>query len=45
LVPVSYAAAGGLALWSLPALFVGAGALLAVSSALSAASKAARGID
>jgi len=45
LVPVSYAAAGGLALWSLPALFAGAGALLTVSSVLSALSKAARGID
>ncbi len=45
LVPISYAAAGALAVWSLPALFAGAGALLTVSSALAAASKAARGID
>ena len=45
LVPISYAAAGGLAVWSLPALFVGAGVLLTVISALAASSKAARGID
>jgi MFS family permease len=45
LVPISYAAAGGLAQWSLPALFAGAGALLTVSSALAASSRAARGID
>jgi len=45
LVPISYAAAGGLAAWSLPALFVGAGVLLTMSSILAAASKAARGID
>ena len=45
LVPISYAAAGGLAVWSLPALFVGAGVLLTLSSALAASSTAARGID
>jgi hypothetical protein len=45
LVPISYAVAGGLAQWSLPALFAGAGALLTVSSVLAAFSRAARGID
>jgi hypothetical protein len=45
LVPISYAAAGGLAVWSLPALFVGAGVLLTLSSVLAASSTAARGID
>jgi MFS family permease len=45
LVPISYAAAGGLAQWSLPALFAGAGALLTISATLAASSRAARGID
>jgi hypothetical protein len=45
LVPISYAAAGVLAMWSLPALFAGAGALLTIISALAASSKGARGID
>jgi Major Facilitator Superfamily len=45
LVPISYALAGGLALWSLPALFAGAGALLAATSILAASSRAARAID
>ena len=45
LVPISYAIAGWLALWSLPALFAGAGALLAATSVLAASGKAARGID
>jgi len=45
LVPVSYALAGVLAQWSFAALFVGAGALLAATSALAAAGKATREID
>jgi hypothetical protein len=45
LVPVSYAISGVLANWSLPALFVGAGAVLAASSALALARKGAREID
>jgi len=35
----------GSPVWSLPALFVGAGVLLTVSSVLAASSRAARGID
>jgi MFS family permease len=45
LVPISYAAAGVLADWSLPALFVIAGAVLAGTSALAVTGKAAREID
>jgi MFS family permease len=45
LVPISYAAAGVLADWSLPALFVIAGAILAGTSALAVFGKAAREID
>lgn len=45
LVPVSYAAAGMVAQRSLPALFIGAGALLAVTSAVALTGKAARHID
>jgi MFS family permease len=45
LVPISYAAAGVLANWSLPALFVIAGAVLAGTSALAVFGKAAREID
>lgn len=45
LIPVSYAVAGVLANWSLPALFIGAGAALAAGSALALTGKAAREID
>lgn len=45
LIPISYAIAGVVAEWSLPALFIGAGALLAVASALALTGKAAREID
>jgi hypothetical protein len=45
LVPISYAAAGALAHWSLPALFVIAGAVLTGTSALAVTGKAAREID
>jgi hypothetical protein len=45
LIPLSYAAAGFLAQWSLPGLFITAGALLAVTSALALTGKAAREID
>jgi MFS family permease len=45
LVPISYAAAGMLAQWSLPGLFLGAGALLTLASALALTGKAARHID
>jgi hypothetical protein len=45
LVPISYAAAGMLAQWSLPGLFIGAGALLTVASALALTGKAARDVD
>jgi MFS family permease len=45
LVPVSYAAAGALATWSLPTLFVGAGVVLAAISLLTLASPSARAID
>jgi hypothetical protein len=45
LVPVSYALAGALASWSLGGLFVAAGAVLAVASALALSGKAAREID
>ena len=45
LVPVSYAAAGALAQWSLPGLFIGAGALLAAASALALTGRAARDVD
>jgi len=46
LVPVSYGASGVLAQWSLPGLFIVAGALLTVaSSTLALASKAAREVD
>ncbi len=45
LVPLSYAVAGMLAQWSLKALFVLAGAVLAAASAVALASPAARHID
>jgi MFS family permease len=45
LVPISYALAGALALWSLAALFAGGGAILVATAAFAAASKSARGID
>jgi MFS family permease len=45
LVPVSYAIGGVLALWSLPALFAGAGALLTAACILTAAGKATLAID
>lgn len=45
LIPFSYAAAGVLAHWSLPGLFIVAGALLTAASALAATAKAAREID
>ena len=45
LVPISYAAAGVLADWSLPALFIIAGAVLTGTSALAVFGKAAREID
>jgi MFS family permease len=45
LMPVSYAAAGVLAQWSLPGLFIGAGALLAAASAVALTGKAARHVD
>jgi MFS family permease len=45
LVPISYALAGLLAQWSLPGLFLGAGALLATASAVALSGKAARHID
>lgn len=45
LIPISHAAAGLVAQWSLPALFIGAGALLFVASALALTGKAARHVD
>jgi hypothetical protein len=45
LVPVSYAAAGFLAKWSLKAVFITAGAVLALTSALTVTGRAAREID
>jgi hypothetical protein len=45
LVPISYAAAGVQANWSLPALFIIAGAVLTGTSALAVTGKAAREID
>lgn len=45
LIPVSYAAAGMLAHWSLRALFIIAGAVLAVASAAALTGTAAREID
>ncbi len=45
LSPVSYAASGFLAQWSLPALFIGAGTLLTVASVLGLTGKAARHVD
>jgi MFS family permease len=45
LVPVSYAISGVLAHWSLRALFVSAGAVLAAASALAVTGQAARHID
>jgi MFS family permease len=45
LVPISYAAAGFLAKWSLPAVFIVAGAVLALISALTVTGRAAREID
>jgi len=45
LIPFSYAAAGALAQWSLPALFIAAGAVLALTSAMAVTSPAARHID
>ena len=45
LIPVSYAVAGWLANWSLRALFIASGALLAIASAAALTGKAAREID
>lgn len=45
LIPVSYAAAGALANWSLPALFIGAGVVLVAVAALTLTSPSARAID
>ncbi|HET9211387.1 MAG TPA: MFS transporter [Thermoanaerobaculia bacterium] len=45
LIPVSYAIAGVVAEWSLPALFIGAGAILAAASAVALTGRAAREID
>jgi MFS family permease len=45
LIPVSYAAAGAMASWSLDALFVGAGVVLAAVSLLVLSSPSARAID
>jgi MFS family permease len=45
LVPISYALAGLLAQWSLPGLFLGAGALLTAASTVALTGKAARHID
>jgi MFS family permease len=45
LVPISYAIAGALAKWSLPALFIGAGAALAAASVLALTGRAAREVD
>ncbi len=45
LIPVSQGVAGVVAQWSLPALFIGAGALLAVASAVALTGKAARHVD
>lgn len=45
LVPVSYAIAGVLAHWSIAALFIGSGAVLAIASALALTRKGAREID
>lgn len=45
LVPVSYAVAGVVAQWSLAALFIGSGAILAAASALALTRQGAREID
>jgi Major Facilitator Superfamily len=45
LVPISYAISGFLAQWSLPGLFLVAGALLTAASAVALTGKAARHID
>ncbi|HEV2491353.1 MAG TPA: MFS transporter [Candidatus Acidoferrales bacterium] len=45
LIPVSYAISGALAQWSLPVLFVAAGAILAITSAIALTAKAARELD
>jgi MFS family permease len=45
LVPVSYAVAGVVAQWSVAALFIGAGAILAATSALALTRQSARAID
>jgi MFS family permease len=45
LVPVSYAVAGVVAQWSLPALFIGAGAILTATSTLALTRQSARAID
>ena len=45
LVPISYALSGFLAQWSLPGLFLVAGALLTAASAVALTGKAARHID
>lgn len=45
LIPVSYAISGFVAQWNLSALFVAAGALLTVASAIALTGKAAREID
>jgi hypothetical protein len=45
LSPISYALSGFVANWSLPALFLAAGALLAAASVRGLTSQAARAID
>ncbi|MGB6876901.1 MAG: hypothetical protein WBD87_12810, partial [Candidatus Acidiferrales bacterium] len=45
LIPISYAIAGVVAQWSLPVLFVGAGAILAATAAAATSAKAARELD
>lgn len=45
LIPISQGVAGVVAQWSLPALFIGAGALLAVASAVALTGKAALHVD
>ena len=45
LLPISYAIAGLLAQWRLPALFLSAGTVLTITSALAMMAKGAREID
>lgn len=45
LIPISHGVAGVIAKWSIPALFIGAGALLALTSAVALTGKAARHVD